>query len=438
MKVSKEKIAETKLSLKIELDSDMVEEALKNAYLKIVKDVNLPGFRKGKVPRRVLEGQYGKEVLHKDALDFIYEKIVGDVLVKEDIEPIDTVRLVDYDLEAAGQEMLSLEVDVAPEITLEKYTDLAIPIKKTIVTEEQVNSVLENIQKQQAVLVETERTKVAAGDFVIIDFEGFIDKEPFPGNSAEDYSLEIGSNAFIPGFEEQLIGCEVNQEVKIEVDFPETYHQENLKGKAAEFVVKIKAIKDKELPSLDDNFAQTSADVETLDELKHNITQSLQQNAEEQELVRVENEILEAIGADLAVEIPEKMIEQNLEQSFQEVKQKASQQQVDFEKYLAANNMTKEKWMQENRGLATKQILGSLIVKKVADLEKITVSEEEIEKELNSIAEGSQFDKDTVKNFLQQQGKYDALINDIKRKKTMQFLIDQNTIEEEAEKQETK
>ncbi len=282
------------MRLDVEVDIDEVNKALEQAYKKVRKEVSLPGFRKGKVPRKVLEANYGKEVLHKDALDILIPQNYQKAIEEADIEPISEPEFEDFYIAEDEPATFTAIVEVKPEVELGEYTGYDVEREETEVTEEDIMAVLNKQREEQSQLVSVDRNEVQEGDHVIIDFEGFVDGEAFPGGSAEEFTLEIGSGQFIPGFEDQLIGKEVSDEsYEVEVTFPEEYQAEDLAGQDAVFEVTIKEIKVKELPELDDEFAKDVSEFDTLDEFKEDIENRLKEQKENQAKRNLENEIIE-------------------------------------------------------------------------------------------------------------------------------------------------
>src|SRR6056297_103640 len=382
------------------MEKEKVDEALKQAYKKVVKDVDISGFRKGKVPRKVLEARFGKEVLHKDALDILIPKGYSKALKETEIEPIDQPDITDFYIKEGDPANFTAEVEVKPEVELGKYNDLGIEKEDKEVAEEE--------------------------DFVIIDFEGKKDGEKFPGGSAEEYSLEIGSNTFIPGFEEQLIGAKVGEELELNITFPEDYNAEDLAGQEVIFDVEIKEIKEKQLPELDDEFAKEVSDFDTFEEYKSSITENLQNSKKDRVEREYENKLIENVSDNVQVNIPDKMVENELDKMYQNFAQSISQQGMDIEDYLNYMGMDEQEWREKNWEAAYNRTKSNLVLEAIAEKENIEVSEEEIEEQIKEIAENNEQDPEQIKTFLQMQGQLNELRNGLKMEKTIDYLKENN------------
>jgi trigger factor len=424
MKVSQEKIEENKVKLDVEVDAERVNNALDKAYRKVVKDVNIDGFRKGKVPRGVLEAKYGEEVFHKDALDILLPEAYQEAVEEADIDAIAQPEIVDVFIEKDKKATFTAEVEVKPEVTLGEYKDLDLEKEVKEITEEDIQDELNRRRDQFAELKVADREEVKDEDFVVIDFEGYLDGEAFEGGSGEEYTLEIGSGSFIPGFEEQLIGAEVGEEVEVDVTFPEDYQSDDLAGEGVIFEVKVKEIKEKELPELNDDFAQEVGDFENLDELKEDINSKLTTEAKERAENKHSNELIEAITENAEINIPETMIEDELDVMMNEMKQKLQQQGMNFEDYLEMTGSEEEMFRSQHRPDAEKRVKSNLTLEAIAEKEGIEVTDEEIENKIEEIAEAQDQEPDMIKTFLQMQGQYDSLVNSMKMEKTIDFLTE--------------
>ncbi len=427
MKVKQERLEDNKVRLDVEVDIDEVNEALEQAYKKVRKDVSLPGFRKGKVPRKVLEANYGKEVLHKDALDILIPANYQKALEETDIEPISEPEFEDFYIAEDEPATFTAVVEVKPEVELGEYTGYDVEREDVDVTEEDIMAVLNKQQEEQSQLVSVDRNEVQEGDHVIIDFEGFVNGESFPGGSAEEFTLEIGSGQFIPGFEEQLIGKEVSDEpYEVEVTFPEEYQAEDLAGQDAVFEVTIKEIKIKELPELDDEFAKDVSDFDTLDEYKEDIENRLKEQRDNQAARNLENEIIGKVSEAAKVEVSEQLIQNELDQMMQQMAQNLQQQGINMEDYFKYMGSSQEEWREENREQAADRAKNNLVLEAIAEEEGIEVSDEEIDEKLEEIAEANDQDFEQVKAFMQMQGQLESLRDGLKMEKTIDFLIENN------------
>ncbi|MFW6301665.1 MAG: trigger factor [Bacillota bacterium] len=427
MEVKQERLEDNKVRLDVEVDIDEVNQALEQAYKKVRKEVSLPGFRKGKVPRKVLEANYGKEVLHKDALDILIPANYQKALEEAEIEPISEPEFEDFYIAEDEPATFTAVVEVKPEVELGDYTGYDVEREEVEVTEEDIMAILNRQQEEQSQLVSVDRDEVQEGDHVIIDFEGFVDGEAFPGGSAEEFTLEIGSGQFIPGFEEQLIGKEVSDEpYEIEVTFPEEYQAEDLAGQDAVFEVTLKEIKVKELPELDDEFAKDVSDFDTLAEYKEDIENRLKEQKENQSKRNLENEIIEKVAEAAEVEVSEQLIENELDQMMQQMAQNLQQQGINMEDYFKYMGSSQDEWKAENREQAADRAKNNLVLEAIAEKEEIEVTDEEIDDKLKEIADANDQDFEQVKAFMQMQGQLESLRKGLKMEKTIDFLIENN------------
>jgi len=426
VEVSKKELEGNKVELKVEISADRVNDALGQAYKKVVKDIDIPGFRKGKVPRKVLEARYGKEILHKDALDILIPQAYTEAVEETEIDPIDQPDIKDFDIEEDSPLTFTAEVEVKPEVKLGEYKDLGIEKEDSEVKDEEIDEEIERVRNQHGQLVGSDKEVVEDGDFVIIDFEGKKDGEKFPGGSAEEYSLEIGSNTFIPGFEEQLIGAQVGEELELNVTFPEDYNAEDLAGEEVVFDVKVKEIKEKELPELDDEFAKEVSDYETFEEYRNSIEERLQKSKKDRTQRDYENKLIEKASENAEIDVPDKMVEDELNKMFQNFAQSVSQQGMEIEDYLNYIGTDESGWKEQNRESAENRTRSNLVLEAIAEKEGIEITDEEIEEQINEIAENNDQDPEQIKAFLQMQGQLDSLKDGLKMQKTIDYLKENN------------
>ncbi|MFP4660821.1 MAG: trigger factor [Halanaerobiales bacterium] len=426
IEVKKEELEGNKVQLKVEVDKTRVNAALDKAYKKVVKDVSIPGFRKGKVPRRVLESRYGKDVLHRDAFDFLIPRAYSEAVQAAEIDPIDQPEINEFYIAEDEPATFTAVVEVKPEVELGQYTELGIEKEEVEVSDEEVMETLERRQEQQSQLESIDREEVEEGDFTIIDFTGYVDDEEFPGGSAEEYTLEIGSNSFIPGFEDQLIGQKIGEEVEVNVTFPEEYQAEDLAGKDALFKVKIKEIKVKKLPELDDEFAKEVSEFDTLDELKEDIKNKLLEQKEHQADHKYEDELIENATDNAEVDVPEILVENELDAMLQNMQYSLSQQGVNIDQYFQYIGTDKESWREENREDALKRAKSNLVLEAIAKKEGIEVSDEEIDNRLEEMTEGSEQKPEQIKAYLQMNGQLEGLVHNIVIKKVLDYLKENN------------
>ncbi|MDI9477274.1 MAG: trigger factor [Bacillota bacterium] len=426
MEVAKEVLEGNKVKLKVEIEKERVNDALDKAYKKVVKDVSLPGFRKGRVPRHILEARYGKEVLHSDAFDFLVPQAYMEAVKAAEIEPIDQPEIEDFYIAENEPATFTAIVQVKPEVELGQYTDLGIEKDQVNLSDDEIEEVLKRQQEQHAYLETVDRDTVEEGDFAIIDFTGFLDGEEFPGGSAEEYTLEIGSGYFIPGFEDQLVGQKVGEEVEVKVTFPEDYQAENLAGKDAVFKVNIKELKVKKVPELNDDFAREAGEFESLDELKEDIKEKLLKQKEDQVQREYEEKILEKISDNATVDVPEVLVNNELDMMLQNMNYSLSQQGVNIEQYFAFMGIDPEDWRKDNWEMAEKRAKINLVLEAVAKKEGIEVSDEEIDKRIEEMTEGSEQKPEQFKAFLMASGQLDGLVHSMLIGKVYDFLMANN------------
>ncbi len=426
MEVNKQDLEGNKVELQVEVEPERVNDALDKAYKKVVKDVDIPGFRKGKVPRKVLEARYGKEILHKDALDFLIPKAYREAVKAAEIEPIDQPDIEDFYIAEDEPATFTAEIEVKPEVELGEYQELGIEKEESEVTEEDIETRIDQLREQHSQLITSEKSEVEDGDYVIIDYEGKINGETFPGGSAEEFSLEIGSGTFIPGFEEKLIGKKVGEESDISVPFPEDYNAEDLAGEEAVFTVKVKEIKEKKLPELDDDFAREAGDFETFAELKEDITQKIDEEKENKVENEFKNAVVEEAVDNAEVDVPDTLVENELDQMFQNMSYSISQQGLEVDKYLEYMGLNEEEWREKNRENAARMAKNNLVLEAIAREEGIEVSDEELDNKVEEIAAESDQDLEQVKVIMQMQGQLAKIKEGLRVEKTLDFLLENN------------
>jgi trigger factor len=408
--------------LTITVSAERFEEALDQAFKKVVKDVALPGFRKGRVPRSIFEKRFGVETLYQDAVDIILPDAYSEAVDQTDIFPVDQPTVDIEEIEKGKDLVFVCEVTVKPEVKLGEYKGLEYEEEKIEVTAEEIDAELKAIQERQAELVVKEEGAVVEGDTVVIDFEGFIDDVPFDGGKGENYSLEIGSGQFIPGFEDQLIGKETGEEVDVNVTFPEEYHAADLAGKDALFKVKIHEIKEKEVPELDDEFAKDVDDeVETLAQLREKKEKELLERKEQDYGNRIRETLVNKVTENAEVDIPEVMITNELDNMLSEFEQTVQMQGMTLEQYFEISGQDEEKLKEHMKEDAEKRIKTNLTLEAIFEEENLEVSEDAIDEELQKMAEMYQLEKDQIVSMLG--GYTDMIKNDLKMKTTIDFLV---------------
>lgn len=422
MSVKWEKLEGNEGVLTVEVDAQTFNEALDKAFKKVVKNVSIPGFRKGRVPRSIFEKRFGVEALYQDALDLLLPEVYPKAVEEAGIEPVDRPEIDIEQIEKGSPLIFTAKVTVKPEVKLGEYKGLDVQKEDATVTDEDVENELKQLQERHAELVVKEEGKVEEGDTVVIDFEGQVNGEVFEGGKAENYSLEIGSGTFIPGFEEQLIGLEAGAEKDVEVTFPEEYHAENLAGKPAVFKVKIHEIKRKELPALDDEFAKdVNEDVETLDELKANIRKRLEEEKKTYAENKLRDDLVEKAAENVEVDIPQVMIDNELDRMMREFEQRLQMQGLNLQLYFQFSGQDEEGLREQMKEDAEKRVKYSLTLEAIANAENIEVSEEEVNEELQKMAEAYNLSVENMKKII---GSTDHLKEDLKIKKAIDFLVE--------------
>lgn len=423
MKATWEKIEKNVGVLDIEVGEQQVTEALDKAFKKVSAKLNVPGFRKGKVPRPIFEAKFGVESLYQDALDIILPEAYMAAVQETGIEPVDRPE-VDIEQFAKGQTLkFKAKVMVKPEVTLGDYKGISVERPAATVSAEDVEAELKRMQERHAELVVVEEGAAQNGDITVIDFEGSVDGVNFEGGTAERYSLELGSGSFIPGFEDGVVGMELGDTKDIEVSFPENYHSEELKGKAAIFKVKLHEIKRKNLPVLDDEFAKDVSEFDSLDEYKKDIEANLLKRSEQQAARELENLVVEQAAAQAQVEIPEVMIETEIDQMVEEFGNRLRAQGLTVDLYYQFSGQDEAALRAQMRDDAAKRVRNNLVLDAISEKEGITLSEEELDAELNTLAQGYGRTAEELRSIFASNGHLANLRNDLKVKKTVDLLV---------------
>lgn len=376
-----------KVNFTVEIAEGNFEEALQKAYLKNRSKFNIPGFRKGKVPRKIIEMNYGVEVFYDDAINIVLPQAYDNAINELSLEPVDSPEVDIDEIEKGKPITVKIAVMVKPEVVLGDYKNVEIEKIEYSVTDELVDNELQSVVEMNARIIDAGDRAVENGDTLTIDYAGYVDGAQFDGGTAEGQQLEIGSNRFIPGFEAQLVGKNKGEEVDVVVTFPEDYHEENLKAKEAIFKVTIHEIKEKELPELDDEFAKDVSEFDTLEEYKDSIREKLEKEFETRQEVENENNVVEKVIESCEVDIPEAMISTQLENEVGEFDYKMRSQGLNLEQYLQITNSTEEDLKEQLRPMATKRVKGDLVLEAIGKAENIEVSEEDIDKELEKMAD---------------------------------------------------
>ena len=427
MKVSAEKIENQKVVLTIEVVAAELDKAEERACKRFASQVNIPGFRKGKAPRKIVEQHVGKQTVLQEAFDyFIAPEALAEALKDQKMEDIVTRPDIEtVTLEEGKDVVFKATVVPRPEVNLGEYKGLKIAKDEVKVTDEDVDNQLKHMADHQAKMVEApEGAAVEDGDFTTLDFKGFVDGEAFEGGEGKDYPLQIGSNSFIPGFETQLIGAKVGEEKDVNVKFPEEYHAKELAGKDATFKCTIRSIKHKELPAIDDAFAKAASKFETLDELKADIRKNLTENAERKAENDRKAEALETASKNITVDIPPVMVDNEVTRMLREMEMRLAQQGMQLEQYLQFAGTDIAKLREQYRETAEKNVRTGLMLEEVAKAENIKVEAADLDKEVEVMAAAYGATPKQVKKIIAEQGRLNDLAATVLRNKTMQFIFD--------------
>lgn len=425
MKATVEKLEKNEVMLEIQVEEEKFSKSIHKAAKKISKQVNIPGFRRGKAPKVIVERYVGKDVLIQEAVEDIFPGAYMEALKQTEISPITEPTISDIQAEEGKPLVLKVKLAVKPEVKLGEYKGFEIKKPSTEVTDEDVQRELENMQNRYAQLVSVEDGEVQEGDTAIIDFTGYKDGEPFEGGQAENYSLVIGSGMFIPGFEEQLIGMKAGEEKEINVTFPEDYHAEELAGKEVVFKVKVNEIKRKKLSPLDDEFAKDVSEFDTLEELKADIMNKLKEAKEQQAKSAVSRETVKKAVENAEVEIPDVMIERRLDEMITNMENRLRTQGISLEQYLKYTNTDINELREKMRDDAAAGVRQDLVLEAIAKAEGLEVTDEEVDEDIAAMA--PQFGKEPaeLKLALESVGDLSIIKEDILRRKTVNYLTEQ-------------
>lgn len=427
MSLQVEKLEGNMAKLTIEVSAEEFEKAIQNAYMKQKKNISLPGFRKGKVPRKMIEKMYGKEVFYDDAANAILPGAYSDAVSECDLEIVSQPNIDITQIESGKPFIFTAEVATKPEVTLGEYKGLEVDKYSTRVTAKEIDAELEKEQQKNARTIVVEDRAVEDGDEIVLDFDGSIDGVPFEGGKAENYTLTIGSGSFIPGFEEQLIGAESGSDVDVKVTFPEDYHAEDLQGKEAVFKCTVHEIKTKELPEIDDEFAAEVSEFDTLEEYKADIKAKLKEQKESEGKRNQEDQAVEKAIENAQMDIPELMLDSQVDQMKNEFAQRIQAQGIALEQYLMFTGMTEEKMREELRPQAEKRIKTRLVLEAIAKAENLEVSDERVDEEIKKMAESYNMEAEKLMEYMsedeRQQMKEDMAVQD-----AVTFLTD-NAVE---------
>ena len=410
------------VKLVIEASAEEFEASLNAAYNKNKNKISVPGFRKGKAPRKMIEQLYGSQIFFEDAANEIIPDAYADAAKESGLDIVSQPKVSIEQLEAGKPFIFAAEVAVRPEVELGEYKGVEVTKADAEVTDADVEEELKKVQDQNSRTVSVEDRAVKDGDMTVIDFEGFIDGEAFEGGKGENYPLTIGSHSFIDTFEEQMIGMNIGEEKELNVTFPEDYHAENLKGKPATFKVTVKEIKEKQLPELDDDFAQDVSDFDTLAEYKDDLKKKIAERKESEAKAKKESEAIEKVVEAAKMDIPQAMIDTQVNRMLEDFAMRLQQQGLSVEQYFQYTGMTADKIMEEMKPEAVKRIKNSLVLEAVAKAENIEVSEEEFEAELQKMADMYKMEIEKIKEFMQD-AEAKQMKDDIAIQKAVELIV---------------
>lgn len=423
MSLQVEKLEKNMAKLTIEVSAEELEKALESAYQKNKNKMSIPGFRKGKVPRKMIEQMYGPAVFYEDAANELipdaYEKALEEC--EEEIVSSPTIDVVQ--IEKGKPFIFTAEVALKPEVTLGKYKGVKVEKAEVEVTEEEIDAQIEKERENSARTITVTDRPVKDGDIITLDFEGFVDGVPFEGGKGGDYPLTIGSGSFIPGFEEQLIGAEIGKETEVNVTFPEDYHSADLAGKAAVFKCTVKEIKEKELPDLDDEFASEVSTFDTLAEYREDVKKTLAQQKADAAKSAKEEAVIEAVVEDAKMEIPDAMLETEQRQMVDEFAQRMQMQGLTMEQYMQFTGTNPQMLLEQAKPQALKRIQSRLVLEAVAKEENLAADDAEFEAEIKDMAEKYQMETDKIKDMLGERGRKQVL-EDLAIRKAVEFLVE--------------
>ncbi|AQY50977.1 trigger factor [Listeria weihenstephanensis FSL R9-0317] len=409
-------------TLTFEINQDQIKVGMDKAFQKVRKNLNVPGFRKGKVPRQIFNQRFGEEALYQDALDIMLPEVYAAAIEESGIDPVDNPQINVESMEKDAAWVLTAEVTVKPEVKLGDYKGVEIEARDSKLTDEEVDAELKSMQERQAELVVREDAPAEDGDTVVLDFEGFKDGVAFEGGQADNHSLELGSGSFIPGFEEQVVGLKAGDEKDIELTFPEEYHAEDLAGQAVVFKIKVHEVKTKEVPELDDELAKDiDEEVETLAELKEKVAKRLQEAKEDSVAQAKQNEAIEKAVENAEVDIPHSMVHHEADHMMEHFAQDLQAQGLTPELYYQFTGQTEEAMHSQMEKDAEKRVKTNLVLEAVAEAEGITPTEADIDEEVKTLADKYSMEVDAVRAAL---GDMNELKSDLKIRKAIDLLVE--------------
>ena len=424
MSTTVEKISSNKVKLSFDIDAAQFDAAMDKAYIKVRGQVTIPGFRKGRAPRKMIENMYGGEgVFYDEAFELIFDEVYGPAIDENKLEVVDRPQ-VDIQQIGTGKNLqFTCEVFVKPDVTLGEYKGVEVKREHTLVTEDEVNAEIEKERNKQAAEVSVEGRAVAEGDTVNLDYSGSVDGVKFAGGTAEAQTLKIGSHTFIPGFEEQMVGMNIGEEKDLEVTFPQEYHAEELAGKKAVFHVKVNGITETQLPALDDDFAKDISEFDTLDEYKADVRAKLEDQAAERDNNAFTNAVIEKVMENATVEIPEAMVERQIDSMVRNFEARLAQQGLKLADFIKYTGQDEKSFRNQYREQAEKSVRANLVLEAVENAENFEATEEEIDAEIVKFAGQIGQDVENLKKNLTE-GDREYFKADVIRDKAVKFLCD--------------
>ena len=429
MSTTVEKISSNKVKLSFDIDAAKFDAAMDKAYIKVRGQVTIPGFRKGRAPRKMIENMYGEGVFYDEAFELIFDEVYGPAVDENKLEVVDRPQVEIQQIGTGKNLQFTCEVFVKPDVTLGEYKGVEVKKEHTLVSDEDVNAEIEKERNKQAAEVSVEDRAVAEGDTVNLDYSGSVDGVKFAGGTAEGQTLKIGSHSFIPGFEEQMVGMNIGEEKDLDVTFPEEYHAEELAGKKAVFHVKVNSITETQLPALDDDFAKDISEFDTLDEYKADVRAKLEAQAAERDNNVFTNAVIEKVMANATVEIPDAMVERQIDSMVRNFEARLAQQGLKLADFIKYTGQDEKSFRNQYREQAEKSVRANLVLEAVENAEKFEATEEEIDAEIEKFAKQVGQDVENLKKNLTE-GDRDYFKADVIRDKAVKFLCDNAKVAE--------
>ena len=409
------------VKFEITVEAEKFDEAIKKVYFKSAKYFNIPGFRKGKAPMQIVEKYYGKEIFYEDAFNEVAQDALEEAVAENKVEVVSRPEVDIKQIEKGKDLIFTVVMQTKPEAELGKYKGIEIPKIEYNVSDEDINHELGHMQEHNSRLISVDDRAVEKGDIATIDFEGFVDDKAFEGGKAENYDIELGSNTFIPGFEDQIVGMKIDEEKDVNVKFPDEYFSKELAGKDATFKVKLHEIKKKELPKLDDEFAKDVSEFDTLDELKEDIKAKLEKQNADKEKYETEEAVVKALCENVKVDIPSGMVETEVDRMLNDFKQRLSYQGLKLDQYLKMLGKTEEEMRKEYEPQAIEGIKSRLAIEAVIKAEKIEATDKEIEDKMKEMAKN--YGKENDEEFLKNENVRNYIKEGLESEKAIDFLI---------------